>query len=240
MAETTATTVYEPSAAAKAFRLSPQQVAFFHTFGFLKLPGLFKDEIARMTEGFEEVFANNEPDKVLSDDPLQETDTVFENRRRMIMYRIIERSDKLSWLSTDPRLHNIASSVIGAPYELRPTDGHVFHCDTNWHPDKGSDNRFRIKCSFYLDPQRANSGAIRLIPGSQHQDGAYARDLLLNLYGSPQKAIDNYGVAADQVPCVTVETDPGDIICWNVSTFHATFHGFARRRLFSMTFCAAQ
>jgi hypothetical protein len=240
MGDASLITLHEPSAVAGAFNLSRQQVAFFHTFGFLKLPGLFKDEIAGITEGFDEVFANNEPDLVLSDDPLQETDTVFENRRRMIMYRIIHRSDKLRWLATDPRLHNIASSVIGAKYELRPTDGHVFHCDTSWHPDKGSDNRFRIKMSFYLDPQRANSGAIRLIPGSQHQESAFANDLLLNLYGSPQMVKDNYGIEADAVPCVTVETDPGDMICWNISTFHATFHGFARRRLFSMTFCAAE
>ena len=240
MGETAATTVHQPSAEAAAFRLTPQQVNFFHTFGFLKFPGLFKNEIAGITEGFEEVFANNEPDRVLSDDPLQETDTVFENRRRMIMYRIIERSPKLSWLASDPRLHNIASSVIGGPYELRPTDGHVFHCDTSWHPDKGSDNRFRMKISFYLDPQRANGGAIRVIPGSQFADSDYATTLLSNLYGSPQKAKDNYGIEADHVPCVTLESDPGDIICWNISTFHATFHGFARRRLFSMTFCANQ
>ena len=28
-----------------AFKLSPQQVTFFRTFGFLKLPALFKPEI---------------------------------------------------------------------------------------------------------------------------------------------------------------------------------------------------
>jgi phytanoyl-CoA dioxygenase PhyH len=222
------------------FRLSPQQVAFFNTFGFIKLPGLFKPEIARITEGFEEVFAANEPDKVITEDPLQDTDNTFENRRRLIMFRIIERSEKLRWLASDPRVVNIATSIVGDGYEAKPTDGHVFHCDTSWHPDRTTADGFRVKLSFYLDPQRANSGAIRVIPGSQDHESAFGRALLSNLYGSPKKVLERYGTEADAIPCWTVETDPGDLICWDVRTFHATFHGFERRRLFSMTFCAAR
>ena len=33
-----------------------QQAAFFHTFGALKVPGLFADDIDRICEGFEEMF----------------------------------------------------------------------------------------------------------------------------------------------------------------------------------------
>ena len=34
-------------------RLSEQQLAYFDTFGFLKFPGLFADDIGTVTDGFE-------------------------------------------------------------------------------------------------------------------------------------------------------------------------------------------
>jgi hypothetical protein len=223
-----------------AFKLSAQQITFFRTFGFLKLPGLFKPEIAALTEAFDEAFATRTPDKIIRDDALQETDNkVFRDRKRVILYHLVEKSDKLRWLASDPRVLNIVTSIIGDRYEARPTDGHVFDCDTSWHPDMGSDNRFRLKLSFYLDSQRHNSGAIRVIPGSQFDTSEFAQELLANAYGSPQKLKDLYGVEASDVPCWTIETDPGDLVCWNFKIFHATFHGFEQRRLFSMTYAEA-
>ena len=221
---------------AEDFRLSPQQVAYFDTFGFLKLPELFKADVKRLSEGFEEVFAKQEPDLVLTDDPLQQTNNpVFEDMRRTIIYNFIEKSDKLRWLSSDSRVVGIVTSIMGENYELRPTDAHIFDCDTSWHPDLGSDDHFRLKLSFYLDSQTADRGAIRLIPGSHHET-SYAKTLFQNLYGSPEKVKQNYGVEAHEIPSWTVESEPGDLICWNFRTFHASFHGFGRRRLFSMTF----
>ena len=36
-------------------RLTEQQVAFFHTFGFLKFPGLLTDQIGQIEAAFEGV-----------------------------------------------------------------------------------------------------------------------------------------------------------------------------------------
>jgi hypothetical protein len=231
------TTIAEAARPAQTFSLTSQQVAFFHTFGFLKLPGLFKADADRLIAGFDEAFATHAPDKVITDDMLQDTDNpVFTDRKRSIIFRIVERTESLRWLMTDARIRGIVQSLVGDRYEARPTDGHIFDCDTSWHPDMGSDDRFRVKLSFYLDPQRANSGAIRLIPGSHYVDCDYSKTLLQDLYGRPQKVRQVYGVEAEEIPCCTIDTDPGDLLCWNFRTFHATFHGFQRRRLFSMTF----
>ena len=46
------------------FVLTKSQVAYFKTFGFLKIPALYAPEIDRIREGFEEVFAN-EPSQLL-------------------------------------------------------------------------------------------------------------------------------------------------------------------------------
>ncbi len=43
-----------------SFALTPQQVAYFETFGFLKVPELFRDDVSQLVSGFEEVFANEQ------------------------------------------------------------------------------------------------------------------------------------------------------------------------------------
>jgi hypothetical protein len=240
MTETIADAASTPATVPATFELTSQQVEFFRTFGFLKLPRLFAAEVATLIEGFDEAFATRTPDRIIRDDKLQETEnSAFPDRKRVILFNLVEHSQKLRWLTHDPRVLGIVRGLIGDNYEAKPTDGHVFDCDTSWHPDVGIDDRFRVKLSFYLDPQRADRGAIRLIPGSHFHDGAYAQTLLQNLYTSPSTIKMNYGVDADEIPCWVVETDPGDLLCWNFRTFHATFHGFEKRRLFSMTYCRA-
>src|SRR5712691_1649585 len=90
---------------ATAFHLSAQQLEYFQSFGFIKLPGLFKPEIERLREGFDEAFATRPPNKILREDPLQETDNpTFTDRKRVILFHIIEKSDALRWLASDPRV----------------------------------------------------------------------------------------------------------------------------------------
>ncbi|MEM7125321.1 MAG: hypothetical protein AAF702_03275 [Chloroflexota bacterium] len=40
-------------------QLSPQQLNFIETFGYLALPGLLDDKIGQITDAFEAVFANH-------------------------------------------------------------------------------------------------------------------------------------------------------------------------------------
>ena len=40
-------------------RLTDQQKRFFKTFGFLKFPGLFKDDTGQVTEAFEGVWEDS-------------------------------------------------------------------------------------------------------------------------------------------------------------------------------------
>src|SRR5687768_11861093 len=92
-----------------------QQARFFDTFGFLKLPGLFKDSIDEITEEFEKVWktvSEERPGKIASDGPA-------------IYMPFIDRSEKLSRLIDDPRLHDIASSVLGEDFNYMGCDGHL-------------------------------------------------------------------------------------------------------------------
>lgn len=211
--------------------LSAQQLRFFDTFGFLRVPALFTAEIETITEGFEAVFAEN---------PTWDTNAELHfDDRRSIIPAFIDKSEQLSWLRDDPRVVGIVSSVLGPDYEYAESDGNCFYCDTSWHADIYSApiDQPHLKLSFYLDPLTAASGAIRLIPGSNHHTSEFARALRRDLE-TPTSVRELFGVEPEDIPSWALETMPGDLVMWNFRTVHASFGGSARRRLFSVNFRA--
>jgi Phytanoyl-CoA dioxygenase (PhyH) len=211
------------------FRLSAQQRAFFDTFGFVRLPGLFAPDIDRITAGFEEIFASH---------PIWETNEALHfDQRRLIIPGFVENSERISWITSDPRTHGVVGSLIDVPYEYAQSDGNLFYCDTSWHPDnyKAPMHVYHVKLSFYLDPLHGQNGAIRMIPGSNFWQTPFAEELRRNTV-DPSSIEEIYGVAPDQIPSWTLESEPGDVIAWNFRTIHASFNGGERRRLFSLNF----
>jgi hypothetical protein len=215
--------------AADAHRLSAQQVAFFDAFGFVKLTGLFAEDVDRLVAGFEEIFTNH---------PVWETtDSLHFDQRRVIIPGFIENSELLRGLEQDPRVVGVVSSLIPNGYEYGQSDGSLFYCDTSWHPDSYDSplSRYHVKLSFYLDPLHGENGAIRMMPGTNHYQTEYASSLRTNL-NDPLQIPDVFGVAPDEVPSWTLESEPGDVVVWNFRTIHASFNGGERRRLFSLNF----
>lgn len=223
-------TLVEPSTPGDAdFRLTPQQIAYFETFGFLKIPGLFADDIDRITEGFEAVF-----------DAEQHVETHewlhFDDPRKIIP-QFIDRDERLRSLKTDPRVVGVVTSLIGDEYVYAESDGNLFYCDSSWHPDiYGAPlTQYHVKLSFYLDPLTVDTGAIRMIPGTNHYLTNFAGSLIRNLQ-RPEDIEKIYGVRYDEIPSYPLETSPGDLVVWSFRTVHASFGGDARRRLFSINF----
>lgn len=212
-----------------SFSLTDQQRAFFDAFGFVALRGLFAPEMDRIIRGFEEVFADEGY-------PRMEThEHLHLNERRVIIPAVVSRSPDLEWLLEDPRTIGVVRSLIGDDYEYAQSDGNLFFCESSWHSDlyEAPIEQFHIKMSFYLDPLNSESGAIRLIPGTNHWDTPYAEGLRRDL-DDHSKVEDLLGVDHRDVPSWTVESTPGDVIVWNFRTIHASFNGGERRRLFSL------
>ncbi len=92
-----------------------------------------------------------------------------------------------------------------------------------------------IKLSFYLDPLRADSGAIRVLPGTQYWQSPYAKDLRRS-FREFGKSADVFGVDSTEVPAVVIDSDPGDVLIWDYRLIHASFNGLDRRRFFSVNF----
>jgi hypothetical protein len=223
---------------ATSHALTAQQVAFFDTFGFLKLPGLFRSEVGELTAAFEEVFAATPEPMVLSNNPYHRArDPQFEDAPRLTIPLFIEQHASLDPIRTDPRVVGIASSLLGPDYEYAHSDGNLFYCDVYWHLDAfGSPIQQRhIKLYFYLDALRADSGALRVIPGTGDLAGDYVTTLR-RLFADPDEARASLGIDLVDVPSWTLEAEPGDVIVGNYRTMHATFGGGPRRRLFTVNF----
>ena len=232
------------------FMLTDQQVAFFQAFGFLKIEGLLLDRIEEISAAFDEVFAAIPATAEFGD--LEQSDFTANfaehdridtyqhlnfGQQRAIIPGFIERSDRLVGLSSDPAVVGPVQSILGPTFEYVGGDGNVFSCDTAWHSDVyGSPaDRNHVKVFFYLDELTSESGALRVIPGSNHVDSPFTARLWQTL-GDWSSIPDRLGIEWDMVPSHTVTNRPGDLLLGDFRTFHATVNSGARRRLFTLNY----
>ena len=211
--------------------LSPQQVHFFETFGFLKIPGLFSSDIDEIIGGFEDLFGDQ-------NQPVWETqEALHGDARRVIIPGFIEQSPRLAPLQHDPRILGIVQSIVGRDSTWASSDGNLFYCESYWHSDDYAAplHHYHVKLSFYLDDLTGHNGAIRIIPGSHFHNQTFAKTLRKDFKDSA-KVSELYGISGGEIPSITIESTPGDLIIWNFRTIHGSYNGGERRRLFSMNF----
>lgn len=193
--------------------LTEQQCAFFETFGYLVFPGLLTEDLPWIYEGFDEIFAQV-PEK-------------HDGTRRTIAGT--DSSEKLCRLLDQPKVVEVASSLMGPEFNYLGGDANYYVGDTGWHSDGWHDNGLFVKMAFYLDPVTRDTGCLRVIPGS-HWVG---NDWVKRLRGvnNPEA---NFGVAGRDVPAVPLESTPGDVVVFNHNLHHAAFGGNSRRRMFTL------
>lgn len=213
-----------------AFSLTRQQKNFFDTFGYLVLPGLLKDSIDGISSAFEQLYAQDDQEIV---DWRHEAHYM---KSRKVLLQFIERRPELSALLDHPVVDGIFSSLLGENYLYRASEGNIFTGDTYWHSDLyGAHFKYRhVKILLYLESLDEQSGAFRAIPGSHLFGDKFAN--LLERY--VWKHEENYGLDKDQVPSITVPTQPGDALVFDYRLKHATSHTRNNRRMFSI--CASQ
>jgi hypothetical protein len=85
-----------------------------------------------------------------------------------------------------------------------------------------------VKLVTYLEPLRAESGALRLVPGSQHAE--FRSRLRQWLRDNPIEDSEGMRQQVEAAPCFVAETEPGDVIAFDVHTFHASVYGHDRRQ----------
>jgi hypothetical protein len=206
------------------FQLSEQQITFFQTFGYLSFPGLMADRIQEIEQAFEAVWDNHGGGH---------NGRPHDGTARSCIVPFIDQSEILSSLLDDPRIHGIATALLGEDFNYMGSDGNYYVGDTRWHSDGWHKEIVHIKLAFYLDPLTANTGALRVIPGSHRIGDAFADGLQSQI----RKSDELWGMAGRDVPAIALETNPGDLVCFNHNTKHAAFGGNTHRRMFTINLC---
>lgn len=217
-----------------------QQAAFFHTFGALKVPGLFAAEIDTIIEGFEEMFRDFPSEAVDGAFSLhRKISAEYDTPRRQITSDFVERTPNLAWLLEDSRITGLAHALLGDGYAYEGSAGNLFNSYIHWHSDyfrTTLPSEMHIKLSFYLDELDADSGALRVLPGTTYQ-GPFRASLYdeehTPKFGELQQT---FGLAPEELPCWAIAVHPGDLVVFNDSILHANFNGGPRRRMFSLQF----
>ena len=222
------------AAPAGGFELSPQQVTFFETFGFLVLRGLFAAEVQQISEGFDDAFSRYADRAVVTHCHVH-----FDEPRRTLS-NIVEACPQLQFLLDDPRVDAIATALVGEGYEYAESDGSIFTSGTSWHVDVyGSPlDRLHLKLQWYLEPLSAASGALRVIPGTNHHLSDFAVRVRsgVGLEGDREDIVHAFGVEPEELPCWRLDTEPGDLLVWSFRTVHASFGAIGPRRALAMNF----
>ena len=203
--------------------LSADQKSYFRTFGYLVMEQVFTTkEIQSIKEATVDVILREGGERALSGE-------------RYALMGFMERHPRLFGLVDDDRIHGIPETLLGPDFFLSSTDGHVRSGDTPWHglnveEDAGTySERPNVRVCLYFDSLTRENGALRVIPGSHRRPFADALQGLWNLEEQPDHLL--FGTGPRDIPCVTLDTNPGDVIVFTETVFHASFGGTARMQL---------
>ena len=196
--------------------LTEGQLAGFNAFGFLSLKGLFS---AREVEDIRREF-----DDVLGEDRQRRR---FTGEQRQMVQSFVERRPLLCQLIDDDRIYLPMEQILGTDMLWLTSDGNLYVGDTDWHHDATPRGYPQIKVALYLDPVRRDTGCLRVIPGS-HEPPYH--DVL-----EPLKA-QGFGIAGVDVPCAHMESEPGDVVLFHQTIWHASFGGRAGRRMLALSY----
>lgn len=195
-------------------RISEQQLNQFNTFGFLVFHNLLSPAEVDLYR--------------------QEMDAGLDARieggnhdgtKRFWAYLNDSDTPFITSLSDDPRFGDVAEQLLGKDVIAICGDSNYYVGDTQWHPDVTEFDA--VKFTIYLESLDANTGALRVIPGSHREPyhSQIARDT--------ETA---FGVRPEDLPAYAFASNPGDVLVFNVATWHSAFGGSTRRRMSTLQY----
>lgn len=124
-------------------------------------------------------------------------------------------------MADDPRLFQGSVALTGAPTVPTPPVATCFTSNAGWHNDDGTDIG-GVKFLIHLQPRSADTGALRVIPGSHDRTFRSSVERYFRLDPARQ------GFAGWPVPFIALATAPGDVIAFDLHLFHSSAGGSNR------------
>jgi hypothetical protein len=128
-----------------------------------------------------------------------------------------------SLVADDPRFYKAASQFLDRDMLPTLSEGILYFGESAWHCDVGK-HLTGVKFVTYFDPLTGDRGALRLLPGSHQQAVRRIINPYLDQYADARGEADMPRTMED-VPGVVIESNPGDIIAFDLHTWHASFGG---------------
>jgi hypothetical protein len=114
-----------------------------------------------------------------------------------------------------------AAALLDGPVIPLRAKGVRYFGGTAWHADSSDAAVLSVGFAAYLEPLAADTGALRLVPGSHRGDFQAAVLRYLELDDASR---------IDALPAVAIATRPGDVIAFDEHVVHASAGGTLRRQ----------
>tara|TARA_B100001123_G_scaffold397584_1_gene480936 strand:- start:457 stop:1236 length:780 start_codon:yes stop_codon:yes gene_type:complete len=195
--------------------LSEEQLFHFKTFGFLVMREVFTShELHTLNTEFEARLES------------AYTHMPFDGTKRHWAPMLGVDTPFYSGLLEDPRFSEPAEQFYGEDVFGIICDANRYVGDTRWHPDTISHHQYGVKFAFYLEPVGAETGALRVLPGSHHQP--YHDEL--------RQAREEERLELAQMPAYVCESEPGDVVAFDLRLWHASLGGADDRRMCTLVY----
>jgi Phytanoyl-CoA dioxygenase (PhyH) len=200
------------------FSFSQQQIAHFQAFGFVVVRGLLdeaetatltREVTAALSDAFGGIGTDTDPEGL-------------GGIRGDYLPLSVDRAPLSQWLmADDPRLFQSSAALLGHPTVPTAPIATCFTSNAGWHTDQGPQVG-GVKFLAHLQRRTAGTGALRVVPGSH--DPTFAERV--RGYWSRDPALQ--GFEGWPVPCVVLETQPGEVIAFDVHLYHSSAGGDRR------------
>jgi len=154
----------------------------------------------------------------------------------------VERRPLLTRLVADERIYPVIEALMGPEFIWVGSEGNISTCtEVKWHPDRkyyrsGEEQWIdypQVKVMIYLEKVTRDTGCLRVIPGSHTMP--YHKNLAVQEIDPDARPL---GLAPRDIPCVALESEPGDLILFNHCIWHSSFGGGKGRRHIALKFAA--
>ena len=206
--------------------ITAEQKAHFDTFGFIHLRQQFSlKEMEEVTREADRLWEEHREGR-----PLGENQGIQE---------FVEKGPVMTRMVADDRICGTVEGLLGPRFVWNGSEGNLSFTKSEhqWHTDRPREpHAASYGFHLYLDKVRADTGCLRVIPGS-HRPPLHD-DLLPINKQAPDSTMKVYGLSPTDVPGVALESDPGDIVFFSQKIYHGVYGKLPGRRYLKLRFVA--
>jgi hypothetical protein len=196
--------------------LTTVHIDHFQTFGFTVLRGYLADRIGQL---------GGEVDAAIRDGYAA---TYDERVIDGISGHYLPMAARLTPVSAslvcdDPRFIDAAGQLLGGPVIPECPEGVLYFAEAGWHTDDGI-GIHGVKFAAYVEELTGATGALRLVPGSHHRE-QNARVAAYSRRRGPARSEAEAAAYQASIPGYIAATSPGDVIAFDLHTWHASLGG---------------